>query len=190
MSVWTTKKSVRDRKYVVIKHKLKNIDYSINGIKFRGGYAVVEKDSKLYFTLKKISLLKGCEEYPLVHLRKLPFITRTSDVKMVYGQDVYAYYLKELEQELHKEEVEAVVEAETKHVEEQSLCCYRGVTKALCANEAAEVSPSGYCLFHILKDPKLEEFGLKVPPLTKSEVKEFKKKVISKLTKLKNSGSF
>ena len=93
MSVWTTKSLERDVRYVVMQHTLKGVNYVVNGVKFRDSYAVVEKDSKTYYMLKKVPVLRGAKEYPLTHLRKLPFISRTLDVKTVYGQDVYMRFL-------------------------------------------------------------------------------------------------
>lgn len=110
MSVWTTKGLGSTKNYVVIKHPLKGVNNVVNGVTFREGYAVVEKDSKTYHHLRKIPLLHKAQEQPLTHLRKLRFITRTSDVKMVYGQDVYMAFLNAEAQEKEakiQEELEA-----------------------------------------------------------------------------------
>lgn len=99
MSVWTTKSLDRTRNYIVIQHTLRGVNYVINGIRFRESYAVVEKNSKTYHGLKRIPVLKASREYPLIHLAKLPFITRQVDIKMVYGQDVYVNFLREFEKD-------------------------------------------------------------------------------------------
>lgn len=99
MSIWTTKSLESDKNYIVLQHTLKGVNYVINGVKFRDSYAVVEKNSKTYYMLKKVPVLRASKEYPLLHLCKLPFITRSIDVKSVYGQDVYVKYLKEIEKE-------------------------------------------------------------------------------------------
>lgn len=95
MSVWTTKSLERDRVYIVLQHTLKGVNYVVNGVKFRNSYAVVEKDSKTYHSLKKVPVLRSAKEFPLTHLKKLAFITRTIDIKTVYGQDVYRRFLEE-----------------------------------------------------------------------------------------------
>ena len=76
MSTWSTKTLGRDKEFVVIQHKIRDINGMINGVKFRGGYAVVEKDSKTYINLKKLPMLKNAPEYPLTHLSNLIFVTR------------------------------------------------------------------------------------------------------------------
>lgn len=106
MSIWTTKSLESDRNYIVFQHTLKGVNYVINGIKFRDSYAVVEKNSKTYYMLKKVPVLRAAKEYPLTHLRKLPFVTRTQDVKIIYGQDVYRRYLEEMEKERESQALE------------------------------------------------------------------------------------
>jgi hypothetical protein len=198
MSVWLTKSSGRDREYIVLKHTLRGVNYVVNGIKFRNGYAVVEKDSKTYIDLKKIPVLRAAMEFPLVFLRKLPFITRPLDVKLVYGADVYVQYLKQLDLEIVKDkeivEVEAKikkVEAEIKHIEEKN-CCYRterSGNEDLCKEKALEQSPSGYCLRHILEEPRLQELGIEVPKfIVKKDKWAMKEKVAKQLAALKKEG--
>lgn len=97
MSVWTTRSLERDRDYIVFQHSIKGTNHIINGVKFRGGYAVVEKNSKVYYSLKKIPPLRDAKEFPITYLTKLPFITRPNDIRTVYGQDVYARFLAEEE---------------------------------------------------------------------------------------------
>lgn len=191
MSVWTTTSSGRDRDFVVLKHTLRGVNYVINGIKFRNSYAVVEKGSKTYRDLKRIPVLKAAVEYPLTFLRKLNFITRTSDVKAVYGVEVYTHYLKALEKELKEEAIQKKVEEEIKHVVEHKLCSYKTVKNELCSIEAVEHSPSNYCMRHILEDPMLLELGIEVPRFIPKKDKWDKKlKVAEELAKLKKQGKF
>lgn len=105
MSVWTTKSLESDKDYIVMQHTLKGVNYVISGVKFRDSYAVVEKNSKTYYMLKKVPVLRGSKEYPLTHLTKLPFITRTSDVKTVFGQDVYRRFMEEIQKESKQQEL-------------------------------------------------------------------------------------
>lgn len=190
MSVWTTKSSGKDREFIVIQHKLKNVDYTIQGIKFRAGYAVVEKNSKAYYMLKKMPILKEAKEYPLIHLRSLPFITRTNDVKTVFGQEVYVHYLKQLTEVVEKEKEQREEKELVDRVEVRNRCSCVTKHGALCENEALEASPSGYCKIHILEDPRLSEFGITIPRLTREERLKFKEKVISILAKAKRDGKF
>lgn len=200
MSVWTTKSKDRDCNYVLIKHFLPGINYKVNGVKFRGGFAVVEKGSKLYYSLKKLPQLKNAPEYDLLYLGKLPFITRTSDIKTVYGEDVYQKYLTMLEyskteeyKKIQEKIEEQKKEEEKEHLSEESVKChYRLSNGNLCKNEVDELSPSKYCTVHLLEDPKLSDFGIMIPlAVPKHRRKDLKKKVRNKLKKLlkeENSG--
>lgn len=119
MSVWTTKAFEKARSYIVLQHTLRGVNYVVNGIRFRDSYAVVEKDSKSYFGLKRIPVLRASKEFPLTHLDKLPFITRHQDIKMVYGQDVYVSFLREYEKE--NAEAKAIVELQKLEAADKAL---------------------------------------------------------------------
>jgi hypothetical protein len=126
MSFWSTRSLESDKNYVVIQHTLKGVNYVINGVKFRDSYAVVEKDSKTYHFLKKVPVLRAAKEYPLTHLTKLPFITRSMDIKAVYGQDVYRRYLAEIDkdkqsQALAKEQEQELLEKLSYQKREEEL---------------------------------------------------------------------
>lgn len=201
MSVWLTKSSGRDRDYIVLKHTLRGVNYVMNGVKFRNGYAVVEKNSKVYNDLRKIPVLKAAQEYPLIFLNKLPFITRPLDVKLVYGADVYVQFLKQLDVEVEKnkklqeEQVQKdKIEQEIKHVEEHKRCSYRTISsneQDLCKEQALEQSPSGYCQRHILHEPKLQELGIDVPRfIPKKDKTAMREKVAKQLAQLKKEGKF
>lgn len=187
MSLWTTKSTGKDRNYVVIQHPLKGTNNFINGIKFREGYAVVEKDTKNYKSLRQISILRTAKEFPLVFLKQLKFITKSTDVRTVYGMDVYEQYIKELvphleEIKIQEEIIEQKLEIE-KHIE-TNKCSHITMVGDVCTLESLEYSPSGYCVLHLLQDPKLPELGLEVPKfLTKQERKALRIKIINKLQK-------
>lgn len=101
---------------------------------------------------------------------------------------------EELEQKLK----EAQVQEEAEKVEEIvsnmpqiTKCSFVTPAGKPCKIDKYEFSPSGYCKTHILKDPKFEELGIKVPmAMTKSERRKFKKTLYSKLEKLKKEGKF
>lgn len=182
---WATKTLERVNEYVVIKHALRDMNGNLAGVKFRGGYAVVAKGSKSYLQLKQLPLVKGQPEFPLLFLRELPFITRSADIKMVFGQDVYHQYVAQLtpviEQEVIKREEQAVIT----HMEINNKCAFTTVKGDLCQREVFNKSPSKYCKAHLLEDPLLESVGIVIPSrLTKDQKKEYKEKVINKLEKL------
>jgi hypothetical protein len=179
---WTTRSLSRAKEYVVLQHRLADMNGNIAGVKFRGGYCVVEKGSKSYISLKQLPLLKGGPEFPLIHLRKLKFITRTADVKMVFGQDVYYQYIKELNAVLEAEKAVKEEQAEEAHVEAYSLCAHKTAKGSMCQFPAMEGSPSKYCKMHVLNDPKLVDLGIELPSkMTKEEKKKYKDIVIAKL---------
>lgn len=191
MSVWSTKSSGRARTYVVIQHKLKAFNQFINGVRFRNGYAVVEKDSKTYSALKKLPLIKNAREFPLSFLKELPFITRTSDIKLVFGVEVYEHFIKEYAVKVEEDKVqqaEKIAEQEAvAHVQEHKKCAHISEnTKELCEHTAYELSPGGHCYKHLLEDPKLAELGIEVPRfLTKKEKAALKEKIANQLQKMK-----
>ena len=196
MSFWTTNKQSKKRDYVVMKHALKGVNYNIGGTRFRDGFAVVEKGSKTYLALKKIPMLRNSPEYPLSYLIKLKFITRSTDIKMIWGQDVYLSFLNSLKQEKEKEqlveqvkelEVQKVVE-ETKTAEHMSNKCSKILeSDKLCGNDKFDLSPSGYCKQHLLFDPILPDLGIVIPEKVfgKDNRKKLRKNVIKQLVELK-----
>lgn len=191
MSIWTTKSSGRARTYIIIQHKIKGVNYNINGVKFRGGYAVIEKDSKTHAMLKKIPLLKGAKELPLSFLKELPFVTRTVDIRTIFGVEVYEHFLKEYTKKVEQDKVQEKVENEVIHVESNKCAFRTQITEELCKFDAHEVSPSKFCHKHILDDPKLLELGIEVPKfMTKKERSAMKEKVIAKLGTAKKDGKF
>lgn len=216
MSVWTTKSLDKDRDYIVIKHTLPNANATVFGVKFRGGYAVVEKDSKTYYKIKKMPLISG-QEYPLTFLRKLPFVTRPADVKMIYGAEVYSKYTQalvseanqvkqdelkqrqeqiDLRDKLHHEIKLAKKENDQEKVEELKKalpviekCAYTLENGVLCGLAAVEWSPSNYCGTHSIEDPKLEELGIVKPRfMTRKDKREFRDRVRQVLEKAVKKG--
>lgn len=189
MSVWLTKAIDRDIEYVVLKHTLPGINHVINGVRFRAGYAVVEKGSKIYFSLKRIPVLRKAQEFPLLHLRKLTFITRPQDVLQVFGRDVYWRYMKDLEAELDKEQQIEQANQIQEHIETGG-CKFVKADGDNCKDKALAISPSQYCAHHVLEDPKLSELGLEKPKyMSKKERKEFRSKVYKFLEEHASSAS-
>ena len=186
MSTWTTKALNRDRKYVVLKHPLKGVNYSVQGVKFRHGFAVVEQDSKVHNMLKKMPILRNAEVLPLSFLTKLPFITRHIDIKIVYGQDVYRIFLQEAAQAQAAIDAAAKEEAELIHTLNDG-CQYRLKSSNLCQLIAIPNSPSQYCSKHFLDDPKFKELNIIIPTkfMTGKEEEKLREKILEQLAKAK-----
>lgn len=188
---WTTKSFGRAKEYIVIKHRLNDINGIIGGVKFRAGYGVVEKNSKAYFTLKQLPLIKDSKEYPITHLKKLKFITRPQDIKMVYGQDVYHTYLKAIEEQvveipiIIKETIEFIESMNSISAESGLQCSMIKPNGEQCKGHAEPLSPSSYCRLHLLKDPKLGLYGIEIPTkIIKTEFKELNDKVLKQLEEI------
>lgn len=183
--VWSTKSLGRAKEYVVIKHRLSDFNNNLLGIRFRGGYAVVEKGGKSYKAIKQLPFIKDQPEFPLIHLRDLKFITRTNDIKIIFGQDVYYQYLDQLNKVLEAEKIIKEQQKNEEHINVRSLCSHTTAKGTLCEHLAMPESPSKYCRLHILNDPKLEEIGIKIPKrLSKDEKKSYKEKVLAKLERM------
>jgi len=133
------------------------------GVRFRGGWAVVDKGSKIYHNLTKLPMLKNPKEMPLSFLKQLPFITRAMDVKLIYGADVFAKYVTLSDKIEVEEAVAKVTKAEKTHLENKAICCHRLDNGMLCKINVADEKVSSYCSHHILQDPKLEEIGFEIP---------------------------
>lgn len=188
MSVWSTKSFDRGRKYVILKHTVPGVNNVVNGVKFRGGYAVVEKDSKVYHQLRRMPFLQKASEMPLTFLGRLKFITRTSDIKMVYGQDVYLSYLAELEESKKVGAPEANKVA-IAPVEPPKTCKFTTKRGTLCKYTAMPESPSGFCTLHILQDTGLASLGIEIPESALASRKE-KDKLTDQVIKKLRSGKF
>lgn len=178
--IWSARSLGRDRDYIVIKHPLRGINTTINGVKFRESYAVVEKHSKTYHHLKRMPQLRAAREFPLVFLDELPFIVTPLEVKTVYGADVYQHFVKARKEKLEKLEEEQKVVQEEEHVAEEAKCAFRTkVTGELCKNKALTESPSSFCIKHLIFDPKLE---LEIPRyMSRKDKKELTNRVLMKL---------
>lgn len=183
MSRYTMVAQQTPRNYVVIKHGIPNVNSFVMGVRFRSGWAVVEKDSKIHHQLKKLPMLKSSVEHPITFLRSLPFITKPADVKMIYGADVFAKFV---EAEMAAREAEALakeISDEEAHVQNTDICQFRSEASGkLCKNHVQDHTVSTYCSTHILKDPNLELVDMrKNARMTDEQRKKAKKTAFNKL---------
>lgn len=176
--------AVRPKNYIVIKHALRDTNGLIGGVMFRGGYGIVEKDSKLHNQIKKLPLIKGQPELPLIALRDINFIIRTRDVELIYGKDIYREYRRILEETVEKERQVVKEEEIAERVADTSLCKFATKTSdGFCDLKAMAKSPAGYCKKHILHDPEIEAIAkINIPKMmTKQEKRELKERILAKL---------
>lgn len=146
-----TSKNV-EREYVVVKHQLRGIDTEVLGVRYREGYGVVAKNSKEYYNLKKIKLCVSAE-YPITALGTLKCVTSPKQIKVIWGSNVYAAYLKALSREADrleesKEEPSMVIEPV-----EKLQCEGTTASGSQCKNEAIE--HSCFCKKHIMFDTRI-----------------------------------
>jgi hypothetical protein len=175
--------------YVVIQHALRDMNGNLVGVRFRGGYGVVQKGSKTYLKLKQLPLIKGQPEFPITHLRKLDFIINEKQVNYIYGPAIYRAYVAALAPLLEEEAEVRLEVAVEQHSTILHKCTYvTPTTGKLCQHESYEISPSGFCKLHLLEDPKLEQMGIIIPKrMTRDQRREFKEKVEYKLQKSANN---
>jgi hypothetical protein len=175
----------RVKNYVVIKHKLSGINGLLCGVKFREGYGVVELNSKLYIQLMSLPLIKGQPTYPLSHLKKLPFVTRSQDIQVIYGVDIYRQYMEQIKPIIEQEQIEYKEKEEIKHTEVELRCSSTNNRDSLCRRDAVPFSKAGLCKLHILEEPGLAELGIKIPlRMTNTEKFQLRQKVCDKLESL------
>lgn len=140
-----------ERDYVVVKHQLRGIDTEVLGIRYREGYGVVAKNSKEYYNLKQMRLCV-IAEYPLTFLKTLKCITNDKQVKTIWGNAVYAAYIKEIMKVIEaskKTEDEAIIIEEI----EKQQCESMTASGSQCKNDSIEGSI--FCKKHIHFDKRI-----------------------------------
>ena len=167
---------------VVIKHALKDMNGNLLGVRFRCGYAVVAKNSKIYNSLKQLPLIKGQPDLPISVLMNTSFISRPMDVLTIYGKEAYNAYMQYVEEKLAADKQHAREEAQIAHLEENK-CAYQVDKNSMCSH--SKVEPSKYCSRHILEDKELiEKLKIKMPSrLTYEEQISWRAKVLKKIRK-------
>jgi hypothetical protein len=164
-------KNLRNLEFVVIKHKLKGLETELLGIRYREGYAVIAKNTKVYHELKKIRNAIDAE-FPITHLGKLACVINDKQIQYIWGKAVYDYYLKKkFEVQNTPEIVKKLAEApECEHIKEDGQKC---LSKA--------IKGASLCIHHIRFDERVKDDFEKMPVMPKKE----KKALIQKLIKEK-----
>lgn len=189
MSLYWSSKSFGGKNYIVLQHPLRDVCTRICGVKFHYGYGVVEKGSKAYKMLMSMPILRKAKELPLTILKTLKFVTRSTDIELVYGKDIYISYQRAIIE--HNKKVEAQKFEETKterNSEDSSKCKFLLLNNHFCTNERIEGS-TGYCRHHIMQDIELiKEIGIEIPSYVGregfgKETVQFQAKVCKKLEK-------
>lgn len=162
-------KHIRNLEFIVVKHKLKGLETELLGVRYRDGYAVVAKNTKVYHELKKIRNAVDAE-LPITHLSKLSCVINDKQVQYIWGRAVYEYYIK------IKHQVDSVPEAaerlkqapECEHIKEDGQKC---LSKA--------IKGSNLCIHHIKFDERLKEDFENMPMMPKKAKKALIQKLIN-----------
>lgn len=84
------------REYIVVKHALPGLCTEILGIRYMDGYGVVAKDSKEHLRLKQVRMAVT-KELPITFLTNVKSVINRSQIKAIWGADVYRYFMEMLE---------------------------------------------------------------------------------------------
>jgi len=164
MSLYWNTKSYGGKNYIIVQHPLRDCSVKVCGVKFHCGYGVVEKDSKAYKMLKSMPLFRNAKELPLTVLKSLKFVTRSKDIELIYGKDIFITYQRELIEHNKKQEAQKFEETKSERNSQNSTKCkYLLLHNDYCSNEKVPGS-NGYCRHHILEDREiLKEIGIEIP---------------------------
>src|SRR5277367_6374230 len=136
MSLYWNTKSYGGKNYILVQHPLRDTSSKVCGVKFHCGYGVVEKDSKAYKMLKSMPLFKKAKEFPLTLLKSLKFITKSYDIELIYGKDIYITYQRELIAYNKKQEAQKFEDTRSERNSNGSTKCkYLLLHNDFCNNE-------------------------------------------------------
>lgn len=144
------------REYIVVKHQLSGINTEILGIRYVDGYGVVARNSKEHNRLKQVRLAV-IDEYPITFLSKVKSVINKSQIKVLWGPDVYRCYLQhEARKEATPKEFHGAVET--------AFCKANKADGSRC--ESASLRDFDHCRSHIEQDEKIKPHiqGMKMMP--------------------------
>lgn len=148
-----------NKTYIVVKHQLAGINTEILGVRYRDGFGVVAKDSKAHKRLKQIRMAV-IDEYPITFLPKVKSVINSSQIKAIWGQDVYRCFLQsQSKKESQPEKLQKSVETP------------RCSGKKKDGNQCGSMSLKDFkhCRAHIEQDEKLQPY---IKDMGKMPVKE------------------
>jgi hypothetical protein len=164
MSLYWSTKSFGGKNYIVLQHPLKGTYTKVCGVKFHDGYGVVEKDSKAHKMLRQMPIFRKAKEFPLTILKSLKFVTRSRDIDLIYGKDIYISYQRALQEHEKVQEEQKFEETKSeRNTNNSNKCKYLLLHNRYCENEKVPGS-TGYCRMHIMSDTELiKEIGIEIP---------------------------
>jgi hypothetical protein len=187
MSLYWNTKSYGGKNYIILKHPVGDVTTKVYGVKFHCGYGVVEKGSKAHKALRTIPILRGAKELPLTMLKSLHFITRSQDIALIYGKDIYVSYQRALLEHAKQQEAQKFEELQAERNSGNSTKCkHLLLNNEYCSNERVQGS-TGFCRVHIMDDIGLiRDLGVDIPsyvgkPGFGKETTEFFAKICRKI---------
>jgi len=169
-------KSDQAREFIVVKHKLPKIETTVMGVRYREGYAVVEKNSKVYKSLKtmKMAITK---EFPITYLDTLGCVVNSRQIQYIWGKEIYNYFLT---QKLNTESKEPQALKEAR--EKIPYCEFTKPDGNQCKSKSLKVSD--YCKAHLKADERLAEDFANMPKyMEKADRKKYIDNLVQKLEK-------
>ena len=161
------------REYIVVKHQLSGITTEILGIRYIDGFGVVAKDSKEHKRLKQIRMAV-VDEYPITFLKNVKAVINKTQIKVIWGSDVYRCFLKhETAQESKPETLKNIIET--------PICHGKKADGAKCGSMS--LKDFTHCRAHIEQDPKLHPF---IKDMKKMPVKEKRKFITEAIQKARS----
>jgi hypothetical protein len=169
MSIYYSSKGT-NREYIVVKHQISGISTEILGVRYVDGFGVVAKDSKTHQRLKQVRMAV-IDEYPITILPKIKSVINTSQIKVIWGADVYRCFLE------HHKKKEAVPE-QLKQAVETPRCLGKKADGSQCGSMA--LRGFTHCRAHIEQDDKLQPFIKDMKLMPVKEKRKFITEAIQK----------
>lgn len=169
MSIYYGIKS-SNREYIVVKHQLSGISTEVMGIRYIDGFGVVAKDSKEHKRLKQVRMAI-IDEYPITFLTRVKAVINKSQIKVIWGSDVYRCFLQ------HEKKNEAKPES-LKEAVEQPRCAGAKANGSQC--NSASLRDFKHCRSHIEQDEKLQPYIKDMKMMPTKEKRKFITEAIQK----------
>lgn len=158
------------REYVVVKHQLSGICTEILGVRYMDGFGVVAKDSKEHKRLRQVRMAV-VDEYPITFLSKIKSVINPSQIKVIWGSDVYRCFLQQQKKKEAKPE-------DFREALETPRCIAKKADGEQCGSRS--LRDFKHCRTHIDQDEKLQPF---IKDMKRMPVKEKRKFITEAIQK-------
>lgn len=174
MSRYYDVKLKKDHEFIVVKHSLPGYEGEIHGVKYRQGYAVVIKNSRVYRDLKKIRPFAIKEEHDICKLADIKCVINERQIQYIWGKAVYDYYKQVKFKTDNPSDIRTIME-------NKESCAALTAKGTPCQNKV--VDGSTYCIKHIQLDERIKEDCEKMGKMPVKEKKILLRKLIEEKIK-------